>query len=116
MAAVTPAQAVKHPNWVMGQKISVDSASMMNKGLELIEAAALFSVTADQLEVMVHPQSTIHSMVTYVDGSTLAQLGSPDMRIPIAHALAWPQRWSVRIFLAWPYGGQHDHQRTTAEP
>ena len=97
MASVTPAQAVKHPNWVMGQKISVDSASMMNKGLELIEAAALFSVTADQLEVMVHPQSTIHSMVTYVDGSTLAQLGSPDMRIPIAHALAWPQRWSVDV-------------------
>ncbi|WP_029891563.1 1-deoxy-D-xylulose-5-phosphate reductoisomerase [Polycyclovorans algicola] len=97
LASVTPAQAIKHPNWVMGRKISVDSASMMNKGLELIEAAALFSVGAGQLRVLVHPQSTLHSMVTYVDGSTLAQLGSPDMRIPIAHALAWPERWAVDV-------------------
>lgn len=97
LLSVTPEQAVKHPNWVMGRKISVDSASMMNKGLELIEAAALFSVGADQMDVLVHPQSTIHSMVTYVDGSTLAQMGSPDMRIPIAHALAWPERWAVDV-------------------
>lgn len=92
MKAITPAQAVKHPNWSMGAKISVDSASMMNKGLELIEAFHLFLVRADQLDVIVHPQSVIHSMVEYVDGSVLAQLGAPDMRIPIAHALAWPDR------------------------
>ena len=97
LALVTPVQAVKHPNWVMGRKISVDSATMMNKGLELIEAAALFSVTAAQLDVVIHPESTLHSMVTYVDGSTLAQLGSPDMRIPIAHAMAWPERWPVDV-------------------
>lgn len=92
MAAMTPAQAVAHPNWSMGAKISVDSATMMNKGLELIEAAHLFPVGLDRIEILVHPQSVIHSMVEYRDRSTLAQLGSPDMRIPIAHALAWPQR------------------------
>lgn len=92
MAHVTPAQAVKHPNWSMGAKISIDSATMMNKGLELIEAHHLFPVGLDRIEVLVHPQSVIHSMVEYRDRSTLAQLGSPDMRIPIAHALAWPQR------------------------
>ena len=92
MALVTPEQAVAHPNWSMGAKISVDSATMMNKGLELIEAHHLFGVPSERLEVLVHPQSVIHSMVEYVDGSVLAQLGSPDMRIPIAHALAWPGR------------------------
>lgn len=92
MAAVTPAQAVKHPNWSMGAKISIDSATMMNKGLELIEADHLFPVGLDNIEILVHPQSVIHSMVEYRDCSTLAQLGSPDMRIPIAHALAWPKR------------------------
>ena len=92
MAAMTPAQAVAHPNWSMGAKISVDSATMMNKGLELIEAAYLFPVGLDRIEILVHPQSVIHSMVEYRDRSTLAQLGSPDMRIPIAHALAWPRR------------------------
>jgi len=89
---VTPAQAVAHPNWSMGQKISVDSATMMNKGLEVIEARWLFNATPQQIEVVIHPQSVIHSMVQYVDGSVLAQLGNPDMRTPIAHALAWPQR------------------------
>ncbi len=92
MRAITPAQAVAHPNWSMGAKISVDSATMMNKGLELIEAAHLFPVGLDRIEILVHPQSVIHSMVEYRDRSTLAQLGSPDMRIPIAHALAWPAR------------------------
>lgn len=92
MAAMTPAQAVAHPNWSMGAKISVDSATMMNKGLELIEAAHLFPVGLNRIEILVHPQSVIHSMVEYRDRSTLAQLGSPDMRIPIAHALAWPKR------------------------
>lgn len=92
MRAVTPAQAVKHPNWSMGAKISVDSATMMNKGLELIEAHHLFPVGADKLDVLVHPQSVVHSMVEYIDGSVLAQLGAPDMRVPIAHALAWPER------------------------
>lgn len=92
MAHVTPAQAVKHPNWSMGAKISVDSASMMNKGLELIEAGHLFPVGLENIDILVHPQSVIHSLVEYRDRSTLAQLGSPDMRIPIAHALAWPQR------------------------
>ncbi|WP_374544345.1 1-deoxy-D-xylulose-5-phosphate reductoisomerase [Sphingorhabdus sp.] len=92
MRAVTPAQAVAHPNWDMGAKISVDSATMMNKGLELIEAHHLFPVGLDRLDIVVHPQSVIHSMVEYVDRSTLAQLGSPDMRIPIASALAWPER------------------------
>ncbi|BDD66665.1 1-deoxy-D-xylulose 5-phosphate reductoisomerase [Sphingobium sp. TA15] len=92
MRGITPAQAVAHPNWSMGAKISVDSATMMNKGLELIEAAHLFPVGLDRIEILVHPQSVIHSMVEYRDRSTLAQLGSPDMRIPIAHALAWPDR------------------------
>jgi 1-deoxy-D-xylulose-5-phosphate reductoisomerase len=92
MRAVTPAQAVAHPNWDMGAKISVDSATMMNKGLELIEAHHLFPVGLDKIDILVHPQSVVHSMVEYIDCSTLAQLGSPDMRIPIASALAWPQR------------------------
>ena len=92
LASVTPAQACAHPNWDMGQKISVDSATMMNKGLELIEACWLFNCSADDIEVLIHPQSVIHSMVEYVDGSVLAQLGNPDMRTPIAHALAWPER------------------------
>jgi len=89
---VTPDEACAHPNWSMGRKISVDSATMMNKGLEFIEACWLFGATPDQVEIVVHPQSVIHSMVEYVDGSVLAQLGNPDMRTPIAHALAWPER------------------------
>ena len=89
---VTPAQAIAHPNWSMGPKISVDSATMMNKGLELIEACWLFDAKPEQVQIVVHPQSVIHSMVEYVDGSVLAQLGNPDMRTPIAHALAWPER------------------------
>jgi len=89
---VTPAQACAHPNWSMGQKISVDSATMLNKGLELIEACWLFSAQPQQIQVVIHPQSVIHSMVEYIDGSVLAQLGNPDMRTPIAHALAWPER------------------------
>lgn len=92
LARVTPAQACAHPNWSMGQKISVDSASMMNKGLELIEACWLFNARPQQVEVVIHPQSVIHSLVEYIDGSVLAQLGNPDMRTPIAHALAWPER------------------------
>ena len=90
--SVTPAQACKHPNWDMGRKISVDSATMMNKGLEFIEACYLFDLAPAAVEVVIHPQSIVHSMVEYSDGSVLAQLGSPDMRVPIAHALAWPQR------------------------
>ena len=92
MASATPEEAVAHPNWDMGAKISVDSATMMNKGLEMIEAFHLFPVDAEQIEVLVHPQSVIHSMVAYVDGSVLAQLGTPDMRTPIAYSLAWPAR------------------------
>jgi len=92
MQSVTPAQAVAHPNWDMGAKISVDSATMMNKGLEIIEAHYLFDIPEERIEVLVHPQSVIHSMVAYVDGSILAQLGTPDMRTPIAYALAWPAR------------------------
>lgn len=92
MAAATPAQAVAHPNWSMGAKISVDSATMMNKGLELIEASHIFPVPHERIEILVHPQSVIHSMVEYVDGSVLAQLGTPDMRIPIASTFAWPDR------------------------
>ena len=92
MADVTPERAVQHPNWSMGAKISVDSATLMNKGLEVIEAHYLFGVESARLDILVHPQSVIHSMVDYVDGSTLAQLGSPDMRIPIASTLAWPDR------------------------
>lgn len=97
MKQMTPKQAVAHPNWSMGAKISVDSATMMNKGLELIEAFHLFPVTGDQIEIVVHPQSVIHSMVGYVDGSVLAQLGSPDMRTPIAYALAWPERMNAPV-------------------
>jgi len=93
--AATPAQAVAHPNWSMGAKISVDSATLMNKGLELIEAHYLFGVPSKQLDVVIHPQSVIHSMVEFVDGSVLAQLASPDMRIPIAYALAWPERMNT---------------------
>ena len=95
MAQATPEQAVAHPNWDMGAKISVDSATMMNKGLEMIEAFHLFPVDAVQIEVLVHPQSVIHSMVAYEDGSVLAQLGTPDMRTPIAYALAWPARMAA---------------------
>ncbi|MEQ1484477.1 1-deoxy-D-xylulose-5-phosphate reductoisomerase [Methyloglobulus sp.] len=93
MADVTPEQAVAHPNWDMGKKISVDSATMMNKGLEMIEACLLFNMSPDQIQVVIHPQSVIHSMVDYVDGTVLAQMGNPDMRIPIAHAMAWPERF-----------------------
>jgi 1-deoxy-D-xylulose-5-phosphate reductoisomerase len=92
MAEMGPEQAVAHPNWSMGAKISVDSATMMNKGLELIEAHYLFGLPSGRIDILVHPQSVIHSMVEYVDGSVLAQLGSPDMRIPIAYALAYPER------------------------
>jgi 1-deoxy-D-xylulose-5-phosphate reductoisomerase len=103
MSQVTPEQAVAHPNWSMGAKISVDSASMMNKGLELIEAHHLFDMPEDKIDILVHPQSVIHSMVAYADGSVLAQLGTPDMRTPIAYALAWPKRMhapSPRLDLA----------------
>lgn len=93
MAHVTPEQAVAHPNWDMGKKISVDSATMMNKGLEMIEACLLFNMEPEQVQVVIHSQSVIHSMVDYVDGTVLAQMGNPDMRIPIAHALAWPERF-----------------------
>ena len=96
MGRITPEQAVAHPNWSMGAKISVDSATMANKGLELIEAAYLFDMTGDRIDVVVHPESIIHSLVEYVDGSTLAQMGPPDMKTPIACALAWPDR------MAWP--------------
>ena len=92
LEAVTPEEAVAHPNWVMGRKISVDSATMMNKGLEVIEAHWLFNASVECIDVVIHPQSVIHSMVSYIDGSVLAQLGNPDMRTPIAHALAWPER------------------------
>jgi 1-deoxy-D-xylulose-5-phosphate reductoisomerase len=94
---VTPDQACAHPNWSMGRKISVDSATMMNKGLEVIEASWLFDARPEQIDVVVHPQSVIHSLVQYVDGSVLAQLGNPDMRTPIAHALAWPRRHSSGV-------------------
>ena len=97
MAQVTPSEAVAHPNWDMGAKISVDSATMMNKGLELIEAYHLFPVAEDQIEILVHPQSVVHSMVAYCDGSVLAQLGSPDMRTPIAYSLAWPDRVAAPV-------------------
>jgi len=95
--AVTPERACAHPNWSMGRKISVDSATMMNKGLEYIEARWLFNASAEQMEVIIHPQSMIHSMVRYVDGSVLAQLGSPDMRTPIAHAMAYPKRVAAGV-------------------
>lgn len=94
---VTPEQACNHPNWDMGRKISVDSATLMNKGLEVIEARWLFAALPDQIEVLVHPQSIVHSMVAYRDGSILAQMGTPDMRTPIAHALAWPERISAGV-------------------
>lgn len=92
LKSVTPDQACAHPNWEMGRKISVDSATMMNKGLEVIEAHWLFHAEPEKIQVVLHPQSVIHSMVEYIDGSVLAQLGNPDMRTPIAHALAWPDR------------------------
>ncbi len=92
LGAVTPEQACAHPNWVMGRKISVDSATMMNKGLEVIEARWLFEIEAERIEVLIHPQSIVHSLVEYVDGSVIAQLSNPDMRVPIAHALAFPER------------------------
>jgi len=97
MAAVTPAQAVAHPNWEMGAKISVDSATMMNKGLEVIEAHHLFGLPEQRIEVLVHPQSVVHSLVGYADGSMLAQLGTPDMRTPLAHCLAWPHRMAAPV-------------------
>ncbi len=97
MAAVTPEQACAHPTWAMGRKISVDSATMMNKGLEVIEACWLFGTDTDHIEVVIHPQSVIHSLVQYQDGSVLAQLGNPDMRTPIAHALAWPARFESGV-------------------
>src|SRR5690606_12035631 len=95
LARATPAQALKHPNWDMGAKITIDSATMMNKGLEFIEAHHLFPVGLDRLRIVVHPQSVIHSMVEYRDGSTLAQLGPSDMRVPIASCLAWPRRMAT---------------------
>lgn len=97
MAQATPEQAVRHPVWSMGAKISVDSATMFNKGLEVIEAARLFPVTPDRIEVLVHPQSAVHGIVQYRDGSLIAQLGTPDMRTPIAHCLAWPERMPVEV-------------------
>lgn len=95
MASARPEDALKHPNWSMGRKLTIDSATMINKGLELIEAYHLFPVTADQLDVLVHPQSIVHSMVEYLDGSVLAQMGSPDMRTPIAYSLTWPRRMAT---------------------
>jgi len=95
MRSVTPSQAVAHPTWSMGAKISVDSATLMNKGLELIEAHFLFGLPSERIEILIHPQSVIHSLVEFIDGSVLAQLGSPDMRIPIAYALAWPERMTT---------------------
>ncbi|MBO0344528.1 1-deoxy-D-xylulose-5-phosphate reductoisomerase [Roseibium sp. CAU 1637] len=97
LTSVTPEQALKHPNWDMGSRITIDSATMMNKGFEVIEAFHLFPLTVDQLDVLVHPQSIIHGMVQYRDGSLLAQLGAPDMRTPIAHCLAWPERMAVPV-------------------
>jgi 1-deoxy-D-xylulose-5-phosphate reductoisomerase len=96
MARATPEMALRHPIWSMGAKISIDSATMMNKGLELIEAARLFDLDETRIDVLFHPQSIIHGMVYYHDGSVLAQLGSPDMRIPIAHTLAWPRRMATK--------------------
>ena len=97
LVSVTPEQAVAHPKWDMGRKISVDSATMMNKGLEMIEACILFDMTPDQIQVVIHPQSIIHSMVDYVDGTVLAQMGNPDMRIPIAYSMAWPERFDSGV-------------------
>ncbi|MER2528827.1 MAG: 1-deoxy-D-xylulose-5-phosphate reductoisomerase [Candidatus Competibacter denitrificans] len=111
LADVTPEQACAHPNWSMGRKISVDSATMMNKGLEVIEAHWLFGAAPEQIEVVIHPQSIIHSMVEYEDGSVLAQLGNPDMRTPIAHALAWPRRLASGVaFLDFARLGRLDFQ------
>ncbi len=111
LEAVTPETACAHPVWVMGRKISVDSATLMNKGLELIEACLLFGVTPPQVEILVHPQSIVHSLVEYADGSTLAQLSAPDMRTPIAHALAWPERISAGVeFLDLLKAGHLDFQ------
>ncbi|MEO7364749.1 MAG: 1-deoxy-D-xylulose-5-phosphate reductoisomerase [Sphingomicrobium sp.] len=95
LRAATPAQAIAHPNWTMGAKISVDSATLMNKGLELIEAHHLFALPSEQIEILIHPQSVVHSLVEFIDGSVLAQLGSPDMRVPIAYTLAWPERMAT---------------------
>ena len=106
IAAATPAQAVAHPKWRMGAKISVDSATLMNKGLELIEAHYLFRLTSDRIDIVIHPQSTVHSLVEFVDGSVLAQLGAPDMRIPIAYALAWPERVSALVQITPAYDGR----------
>ena len=103
---VTPDEACAHPNWVMGRKISVDSATLMNKGLEFIEACLLFGVTPQQVEVVIHRESIVHSLVEYVDGSMLAQLGAPDMRTPIAHALAWPERVSLGCTIPRPHQGR----------
>ena len=97
LGAITPAQACAHPNWVMGRKISVDSATMMNKGLEVIEAFWLFGLPLEKIKVLIHPQSVVHSMVRYVDGSVIAQLGQPDMRTPIAYGLAWPERIAAGV-------------------
>lgn len=97
MVSVTPAQACKHPNWSMGQKISIDSATLMNKGLELIEACWLFDVTPNEVDVVVHPESIIHSMVSYRDGSVLSQMGNPDMKIPIAYGMSWPDRIETSV-------------------
>lgn len=97
MESVTPAQACNHPNWSMGQKISIDSASLMNKGLELIEACWLFDVTPAEVDVVVHPQSIVHSMVSYLDGSVIAQMGNPDMKIPIAYGMTWPDRVTTQV-------------------
>ena len=97
LARVTPDEACAHPNWVMGRKISVDSATMMNKGLEIIEACWLFDTLPERIRVVIHPQSVVHSMVEYEDGSVLAQMGNPDMRTPIAHALGWPQRLGAGV-------------------
>ena len=94
---ITPEQACAHPNWVMGRKISVDSATMMNKGLEMIEACILFAMRPDQIQVVIHPQSIIHSMVDYIDGTVLAQMGNPDMRVPIAYSMAWPERFESGV-------------------
>ncbi len=97
LASASPEQACAHPNWSMGRKISVDSATLMNKGLELIEACVLFGLPPERVEIVIHPQSIVHSLVEYVDGSVLAQLGSPDMRTPIAQALGWPQRMASGV-------------------
>lgn len=107
LSTVTPDQAVAHPKWDMGRKISVDSATMMNKGLELIEACLLFNMQPEQIQVVIHPQSIIHSMVDYIDGSVLAQMGNPDMRIPIAHAMAWPERFDSGVAPLDIFGVQH---------